>query len=115
MDITSLITIATQQQVLQYKPILVAHNLLAGSRDRYRSVQGTLSMGAANYKDVWSFVTTLDILQAANWSLESTFSSFTTTQPMTRTSSHFGKLSFHLWHLQTYILIWKQNLSKCDF
>ena len=54
----------------------------------------------------------MDILNAADWSTEATFQQFTIGK--CRTSPLLGLLSFHLAPLQTYMLIWKRSLPKCN-
>ena len=65
--------------------------------------------GAACSTAAWSGVTTTDILNAADWSL---FSSFTIEKLETNQCLEY--LSCCLLILHTYMLIWKRSLLKCN-
>ena len=68
--------------------------------------------GAASSTAAWLGVTIMDILNAADWSAEATFQQFCHREMQDMTI--LGPQFFHLPPLQTYMLIWKQSLPKCN-
>ena len=72
--------------------------------------------GASSSKAATAGVTTADILQAADWSSESTFQKYYH-HPILgqKTNLSLGGQSCHLLRCQTYMLIWKRSLLKCNF
>ena len=67
--------------------------------------------GAASSKAAWSGVTVSDILQAADWSSETTFQRFYHRLPEDSSKSSFGKAVLS----STYMLILRWSLPKCNF
>jgi len=70
--------------------------------------------GASCSTAAWAGVTTSDILKAADWSSEGTSRPSTT---MERAPVPELPLEYQFWllqPLQTYMLIWKQSLPKCN-
>ena len=69
--------------------------------------------GAACSCAAWSGVTVADILNAADWSTETTFQQFYH-QAIQDISHHLELLSGRRLVLQTYMLIWRRSLPKCN-